>query len=235
MRPITRVLWWLGWHPRYSIAGGAVLGFLLGNVVVTWAVRASMLRGGLATALAPLRQVVGGGGTFLLVLAVLPVVGSILFGAVLGLGAWLVGVWTVNRHAGRELARALDGAARDPDSGGRGDDFLFSVATDDGTPPLVSRARSYDVARLRTDETGVSVAAGHLSLPDRRVERQREGRLRYEDLRAIAYADDDRTLRLETDDDRYAVRTGERPADLLTSLRDRGPSGVIGDADSSAA
>ena len=203
MRTSARVRWWFGWHPWYAVGAGAMAGLLVGNVVVTWTVRAAMLGEGVGSAAAPLKAVVGDGGAFLFALAAVPAVLSVAVGAVLGVGLWLVGVWTVNGRAEAVLDRA------------RGDGYVVSDGR--GALPLVVPARTYHVTTVDLDGEEVSVTERRLSMPDRGVETARSLCLPADGLR-VAYDEETGRLRFEADGDEHAVGASDRPDDLLAAL-----------------
>lgn len=222
MRSRARVAWWVGWHPRYAVVAGAFLGLVVGNVLVTWAVRATMLRGGLGEALSPLKALVGGGGTFLFVTAALPVVGSVFVGALVGAGAWLAGVWAVESRAAGVLGKATDGGP------GGGDTYQFSVVTDDRGPPLLSYGRSYQVTRVRLDESALSVTVQGCSLPGRDSTNVEAFEIPYAAVETVT--DAEKSLRIETAEESFVLSTVGRHADLLAGLRTRLPESATIDA-----
>lgn len=213
MRPNVRVRWWLGWHPLYTVGAAAVLGFLVGNVVVTWAARAAMLRGGVGGYVEPLHRITGGGTAFLLVLAALPVVLSILVGVVLGVLTWLVGVWTVNRRAADVRADLLDEAH----------EGAFEYVTASGTVPLVSSPRTHSTAAFDIGPAEMTIHTRRVSMPERTVTLDRVDVVEYDDLRTVTVDPDGSITRFETDDGAIGTYTSGRPAALLAELQTRRP------------
>lgn len=215
MRPGVRVRWWLGWHPRYAVAGGAVAGVLVGNVLVTWLVRAAMLRGGLAGVAGPLRQVVGGGGPFLFVLAVVPVALSALVGVVLGAAAWVVCARTVTRHAAAALAAALPGPASGP---GGTDEFTVGDVVDGHTPPLVAAPRAYERSRVHVGPSAVTVTSHRFSLPDRTVETVRDLSVPRAAVQGVTHDAAAATLTVDLGGRTVTIAAADRPDALLAAL-----------------
>lgn len=220
MRFPERVRWRIGWHPRYVLAAGAVLGFVVGNVVVTWGVRAAMLRGGLWGIAAPVRAVFGTGGLYLMAMATIPVVVSMAVGGLVGTLVWLLGRRAVSATATAVLDTLLAELPAAP----------YRYVVGDTPGPFGASPRTYRVTRFDPGESALAVTVDRVAMPARTVEREWSATVAYDRIEGLDYDADRSVLRLRTAAGRAAVPTGERPTDLLAALADRAPD-VEGVAD----
>lgn len=214
LAPSERLRWRLGWYPRWAVAGGALAGFLVGNVLVTWGVRATMLRSSLGAEAAPLRDLVGGGTAFLLALATIPVVVSILGGALAGALVWVGCLRTVRRR--------LPAIRRSLLSGTSGVRYVSASMR----APFLDAGRRLDVAEITTDGRHLRIDRSVVSLPARTREATGSTTVSLSAVGRVSY-DDVGVARLETDDGTVTFPTDERPEAVYDAVAGRRE--VIGD------
>ncbi|MFB6094025.1 MAG: hypothetical protein ABEJ77_03695 [Halanaeroarchaeum sp.] len=197
--PWTTLAWWLGWYPKLAVAGGALVGFLVGNVVATWGVRALLLRGGLDVVTGPLHRLFGTNGTNLLVLAVIPVAASIAIGALLGLGAWLVGLQVVRRRARSAWTDLVDERPG------------WRTVTETTTIRYCAVPRECLLTDVQRSDDTLTVSVRRVSVPHRSVEDIRRSTLALSDLSEITYDPERGTTTFETADGTLAVPADDEP------------------------
>ncbi|MFB6124704.1 MAG: hypothetical protein ABEJ59_01930 [Halanaeroarchaeum sp.] len=214
LAPIERLRWRLGWHPRWAVGGGAVAGFLVGNVLVTWSVRATMLRSSLDAATAPLRDLVGSGTAYLLALATIPVVVSILGGALVGVLVWFAGLRTVRQRLPAVRRGLLPG-----DGGVR-----YVAAS--GSVPLLDAGRRLHVTEVASDGRRLRVDRSVVALPTRTRESTGSATVVLSAVSRVSF-DDVGVARIETDEETVTFPTDERPEAVYDAVAGRRE--VIGD------
>jgi len=243
MRTRAAVRWWVGWNPVATVGAGAFVGAVVGNVLLTWSVRAAMLGGGVSRFVgAPLQAAVGDGGGYLAALAVLPAFLAIGTGALAGGLLWTLGVRTVNAGADDVVDRALRGtlgsrADASGDVAGRAtadleggvpDGEQFVLSSGHGTLPLVGPSRRHDISRIRCAADRLVVSVERLRLDDRRVDRVGGVSIPYEAIESVDY--DGTSLVVDEDDGRYAFAADRDPVELREAIRSRRESAAGADS-----
>lgn len=207
MRTRAAVRWWLGWHPLASVGAGAFVGAVVGNVLLTWSVRAAMLDGGVSRYVGgPLQALVGGGTAYLVAIAALPALAAVGAGAVVGGLLWALEVRTVNARADA----LVEGLVR-----GEGDEFVLRRGH--GSLPLVDANRRYDLSSVRCGEAGLRVSVDRLHLDERRVEHVRDVDVPYAGMAAVGYDGD--ALVVDAREGTHAFGADRDPVELRAAIQ----------------